>query len=117
MEIKTNVITDKKTGTTTSATVSYDFGESLEDLTALCDKKIIRDHAVRQMVTSLRSKVKQLLLAGKDIDEIQEVINSWRPGDVVVRTKKDPMAAAAAIFETLSEEDQLSYLRKLGANV
>jgi hypothetical protein len=100
-----------------SVTVSYDFGDDLNSLTEKFSAEVVFSHARRSFVVALQSFVRTQIEAGKSAEEIQALVNEWKPGqrkagkspgervhDMLQRM--DPAARAALLKEYRAKEKE-----------
>ncbi len=95
-----------------SLTVSYDFGENLQDAIAKFGEEIIFSNAVQSMKISLQALIRRGFDKGVEDSQIAEQAAAWKPG-VAAQRQSDPVAAITAKWANLSPEARAELLKKL----
>lgn len=100
-------------------TCKYDFGDSLEDLIALCDKgdadgnAVVLSNAVANMTIAIQDVIRAGLKAEKSQAEIQKEVSAWTPG--IKKRGKSKSEKLKEEFESLSAEEKQEMLARLTA--
>jgi len=81
-----------KLGSGESATVTYNFGDSLEDAVERFGGEVVMSTFLASAVISLQGYIRRLLTAKKSPEEIAASVATWKPGVKMVKTS-DPVAA------------------------
>ena len=96
-------------GESHEATIPYDFGENLKEMTEKFTDSVVFTQARAQMKIVLQAAMRRRLEAGQTCDDPPE---SWKPG-VQMERIVDPFAAAKALFATKSDEEKRAFLEQL----
>jgi hypothetical protein len=91
------------------ATVNYDFGENLEEMTELFGDSVTFTNARSNMKIVLQAAMRRRLEAGQPVDDLA---TNWKPG-VQMERIVDPIAAAKAKYATMSDEEKAAFLEDL----
>jgi len=86
-----------------TVTVSYNFGNNLEEMADLFGEEIVFSNAKANMVIGLQSRIRSLIKAEKSDEEIQAEVGAWKPGIKVSRTG-DPVAKIISKAEKLDSQ-------------
>lgn len=99
-----------------SATVKYDFGDTLEAASEKFGDDVIFSRFVAAATVDLQALIRRNLKGEnpKSEKEIQALVNEWQPG-VSTRTRKSPQEKAAAAIEALTDEQKAELLESLMA--
>lgn len=92
--------------------VFVELGSDMNDAVARFGEAVVFSNFVAQTKIRAQAIIRDLMKDGKTDAEIQEFMNSWKPGvsrDRVV----DPTAAFMNKFATMSKEDQIKFLEEL----
>ena len=95
-----------------SLTVTYDFGENLQDAIAKFGEDIIFTNAIQSMKISLQALIRRGFDKGLDNDTIAAQAAAWKPGVAAQRTA-DPVATITAKWAALDAEARAELLKKL----
>jgi len=76
-------ITAKETSTNTSATVSYDCGDTLDEMTAKFGADKVFELALGHTKIAAQAQIRKALKAGWDSDRIQSEISTWTPNSTL----------------------------------
>ena len=113
-----NVVMDEEGKPTwASALVSYDFGDTLDDAVALCGKEAVHSNYVANAKVGLQAIVRAKIKAGLVGDQIQAIVDGWKPGMVVEKTSVSPETAIKNAFANWSPEKRAAFLAELGVPV
>lgn len=105
-------IDGKPTGEKRTAQFHYDFKGSAMDAIEAFGDDIVYSGFVRSMKIDAQSRMRSLIEAGKDPDEVADnMFTSWYPGAKSVGGAVDFMAA----FRRLSPEEQLAKIAEMQA--
>ena len=115
--LETNTITakGKKDEVEHTITVSYDFGDSLEESVDLFGGAIVHAKFKASAKIDAQAKIRRDVAAGKDANEIQASFLSWKPGMPVERKTRDPEEVLIGKWRDMSEDDRANMLRRLRA--
>lgn len=97
-----------------SLTVSYDFGENLQDAVAKFGEEIVFSNAVQSMKISLQALIRRGFDKGTEDSVIAQQAAAWKPG-VAAQRQSDPVATITSKWAALSAEDRAELLKKLKA--
>jgi hypothetical protein len=99
-----------------SATVTYDFGTDLESAVELFGADVVYTRFKAAVTIDIQALVRRNLGGEnpKTEEEIQQIVNEWRPG-VSNRRRKSATEKAAEAFDSLSDADKQALLEKLMA--
>ncbi len=106
-----------------SATVEFNFGESLEEAVELFGAEVVFSSFKKAQVVSLQSAMRKKLEAGVEADLVSEALFSpaegvaWKPGVARVRAGKSVQAKAIEEFGAMSEADQNAFIMNLKARL
>ena len=92
--------------------ISYNFGQTLADASAMFGEDVVFSNFRRASVVTAQGIMRRLIKAGKSDAEIQTAMSAWRPG-VAVERVVDPVAALKARFSTMTEEERAKVLAEL----
>ncbi len=110
-----NVVLDEEGKPTwASATVTYDFGDTLDDAISLCGKEAVHSNYVANAKVGLQAIVRAKVKAGLAADQIQAIVDGWKPGMVVEKTAVSPETAIKNAFSNWSPEKRAAFLAELG---
>jgi hypothetical protein len=116
-------ITAQITATGNKITVNKDLGNNLQEMIGLFGEDTVYNNAVDSMVITTQSMIRRLGSPAKDgsiksAEEIQAAVDAQKyVGGGPRGTKKDPMEAFLAKFETMSPEKQKEMLQNLKAKL
>jgi hypothetical protein len=99
---------------TNSATVNYDFGDTLQDAIDLCGEEVVMSNYTAHSKVALQSIIRTKLKAGQTPEQVAEFVSTWKPGMVIERTAVDPKVAFKAAFDAASNEKKAAMLAELG---
>lgn len=100
----------KETKEKVEATFYYDFAASALDAIEKWGDKIVHDCFIRASKIDAQARMRSLLEAGKNPEEVAENMStSWYPGAKNLTSKDDMIA----VFGKLSEEERKELLAKL----
>ena len=91
------------------ATINYDFGENLGEMTEKFGEGVVFTNARAQMKIVLQAAMRRRLEAGQPCDDLAD---NWKPG-VQMERIVDPIAAAKAKYANMSEEERAAFLEDL----
>lgn len=94
--------------------VEYDFGDNLDAAVETCGADTVFSNFKANAKVALQGIMRNNLKAGKTAEQIQELVNSWKPGVVMEKTSVDPKQAFMASFAAFPLEKKLEMLRQLG---
>lgn len=94
--------------------VTFDFGDDLDQAIALCGAETVFSNYKANATVALQGVIRAKLKAGMTQDQIQALVNEWKPGTVLAKTAVDPEQAIKSAFSTWSPEKQAEFLRTLG---
>jgi hypothetical protein len=97
------------------ATVSYDFGENLDEAVELFGAEVVYKRFRAAAVVDLQGVIRRNLQGEnpKSEEEIQAAIDEWKPG--VQRARKSKQEKALDLLEGMSDEERASFLEALNA--
>lgn len=107
-------VSAKKGDTTVS--VSYDFGDTLEESVALFGDKVVQDGFLSNAVIGLQAFIRGMIERGFNAETITARAAQWKPG-VSNRVPVDPIAAVEAAFAKMAPEARLNFLQALQAKI
>lgn len=99
------------------AEVSYDFGDTLDDAVALCGKEVVHSQYMANAKVGLQAIVRAKLKAGLNSEQIQAIVDSWKPGMVTEKVTVDPFVAFSNAFKAGSPEKRAELLAMLGVEI
>jgi len=94
------------------AEFEYDFGENLQDAAQKYGEDTVFKLYRQQAVVRAQAVARTHLTAGKSIDEVQQVLNGWKP-DATMSRAKSPVEKLAAKFAKLSPEEKQALLESI----
>jgi hypothetical protein len=100
-----------------SCVVEYDFGDDLDGAVDLCGAETVFSNYKANAKVALQGIMRSKLKAGLAEDQIQTVVDAWKPGMVAERVAVDPSTAIANAWDTWSPEKKAAFLEKLGVAV
>lgn len=106
--------TFKKGDVDKQASIDYDFGSTLEEAVELVGAEVVLSNYKRAATITAQAAMRRYLQADIDEAQIQEKMNSWKPG-VALERASDPTAAVLSKFEKLSPEKRAALLEQLMA--
>ena len=95
-----------------SLTVSYDFGDNLQDAVAKFGEEVVFSNMQQSMKISLQALMRRGFDKGITDEEITAQAASWKPG-VAAQRQSDPVAAITAKWAALDPEARAELLKKL----
>ena len=101
-----------KTGLDKEAIVNVDLGDNLQDAVAKFGEETVFSGFQAQAKIRAQSIIRDMMVEGKTNDEIQEFMNTWKPGITRERVS-DPTAAFLNKFSGMTKEDQEKFLEQL----
>lgn len=112
----TKEFSDKSQFSGREATVGYDFGDDLDEMSAKFTPEVVYHHAKRNMVISLRQPLAAKLMKDgwKDVD-YQKIANEWKP---TIQQAKDPKERSAKSLAKLPKNERYEVIAAdLGVSV
>jgi len=103
-------ITAKKDGK--SATIEYDFGVNLSEMTEKFGEDVVFTNARKSFVITAQAAMRRMIDVGKSDEEIQEKMKLWKPGVALERTT-DPVAALMRSWGSMNDKQKAEILAKL----
>lgn len=104
-------VSAKKDGS--EATISYDFGASLAEVTERYGEDVVFGKFLAQCKIDLQAVMRRYLTAGKDCAELTGI---WKPGITLERIA-DPKASMKNAFTKMSEEEKKAIIAELKASL
>ena len=95
-----------------SLTVSYDFGNNLQDAVARFGEDVVFSNMQQSMKISLQALIRRGFDKGVTDEEITAQAAAWKPG-VAAQRQSDPVAAVLSKWATLSPEKKAELLKQL----
>src|SRR6185295_11376023 len=97
-----------------SASVTYDFGDNLDEAVALFGGDVVFSRFKAASIVDLQAIIRRHLTGEKPKTEaeIQALVNEWKPG-VSQRVRKSPAEKAMEAFATLSDAEKTALLEQL----
>lgn len=96
-----------------SCEVSYDFGDTLDEAIEMVGTDVVFSQYISASRIALQNVVRAKMAAGVNAEQIQEIVNTWKPGMVLPKTSVDPKAALKALWPTWSDEEKRNFLEGL----
>jgi hypothetical protein len=93
------------------ATISYDFGTDLAEMTDKFGADIVFTNARSNMKISLQGLMRRRLEAGESC----EALTSWKPGQIAERVV-DPVATAKKALAGMSDEEREAFIARILAD-
>jgi hypothetical protein len=90
-------------------TAEYNFGSSLSEATEMFGEDIVLAHFAAHAVVSLQSRMRSAAKQGLDV---QDSVDTWKPGQVT-RRGKSPVEKALGAFEKMDEAQQQAFIEQL----
>lgn len=90
--------------------------DSLEELAQKYGPEQVLASAQQQLRVKMQAAIRAMAVAGRSDEEIQAVMESWRPGDKL-GLGGDPLAAAMKNFGNMSPEQREQFMQMLTAKV
>ena len=97
-----------------SLTVSYDFGDNLQDAITKFSEDVVFSNMQQSMKISLQALIRRGFDKGLADEEIINQAAAWKPGVAAQRTS-DPVGAVLAKWATLPAEKKAELLKQLKA--
>ena len=97
-----------------SATITYDFGDDLKEMTEKFGEQVVYTNAKGSMVITAQSGMRRLLEKGTPESEIQAKMAMWRPGVAMERTV-DVVGSFITQWGDKSPEERQEILKRLKA--
>ena len=94
------------------ATITYDFGENLNDMTSKFGEEVVFTNARGSFKITAQAAMRRYLAAGLDEGAIQEKMAMWKPG-VALERSVDPVASLIRSWDTMSDEKKAEVMKKL----
>jgi hypothetical protein len=92
-------------------TFEYEFGETADEANTLFGADIVWAYAKRALVIAAQGHARGLLKSNKSIEEIQALMDAWKPGSP--RAKISSEDRMRAEWAKMSPEDRANLLREL----
>ena len=93
--------------------VAYvDLGDNLEDAVQKFGAEVVFSNFQAQTKIRAQAIIRDMMTEGKSDEEIQNFMNSWKPG-VSRERNVDPLAAFVNKFKTMTPEEQEAKLAEL----
>ncbi len=109
----TEITAKKKIGDVEKvATVTYDFGANLDEMTKKFGAEVVLSNARANMVITAQGAMRRYIETGKSQTDIAGIMASWKPGVALAR-QVDPVAALTSQWSTFTPERQAEILRQL----
>jgi hypothetical protein len=95
------------------ATVSYDFGDSLPEAISLFGEDVVYKRYKGSATVDLQALIRRHLSGDKpkSPEEIQTIVDEWKPG--TMRVRKSKSEKALELLAQMSEEEKAELLREL----
>lgn len=90
----------------------FDFGTDLKEAVEKYGEEVIFSSYKRSQVIAFQNAVRRMLDAGKTNEEIDQTMESWKPGVAMERTS-DPIAALMSKWSKLTDEQKAEIISKL----
>ena len=97
-----------------SASVGYDFGDSVADAITKFGEDVVFSNFKRAATITAQAAMRRMLESGKSQEDISATMNSWKPG-VALERNIDPVSSITNNFDKLSDEEQDAIIAKLKA--
>ena len=108
------VMDDEGKPTYREIAATFDFGDDLDAAVELCGADTVFSNYKANAKVSLQSVLRAKAKAGLANDQIQTIVDNWKPGMVVEKTTVDPESAIANAWDNWSDEKRAAFLEKLG---
>ena len=95
-----------------SLTVSYDFGDNLQDAVAKFGEEVVFSNMQQSMKISLQALMRRGFDKGITDEEITAQAASWKPGVAAQRTS-DPVAAIMGKWASIPADKRAELLKQL----
>ena len=102
----------KATKNDNSATISYNFGEGVDEAVELFGADVVFAGFVKSATITAQANMRRHLEAGASEEDIQAKMGDWKPG-VVARRTKDPVGAIKNKFANLDADAQKELIKAL----
>ncbi len=105
-------VTATTTGSDRQVSVSYDFGDNLDQAVELFGAELVFNRYESAVTIDLQALIRRGIKAEKTDEEIQELTNAWKPGikQVIRKSAQEKIKDA---FGAMSEEDKKAMLEQL----
>ena len=104
--------TIKATKNDNTATISYDFGATVDESVELFGADVVYAGFTKSATITAQANMRRLLEAGGSEEDVQAKMNDWKPG-VVARRTKDPVGAIKNKFANLDSDAQKALIKAL----
>lgn len=94
------------------ATITYDFGGSVEAAIEKFGSNVVYANFVRSAVITAQAGMRRMLVAGKSQEEIATKMADWKPG-VPMEKSVDVLGAAQKLLANMSDDEKQAFIDKL----
>ena len=102
-------VTAKTTEHPDPQTITYDFGDTLKEMTELFGEDVVFSSARAQMIVGLQARMRNLINDGKDPAVLADI---WKPG-VKSSAPVDHLAAARTLVKGMDDDARQEFINSL----
>ena len=109
----TQITAKKKIGDIVKeASINYDFGNSLEEMTKKFGAEVVFSNARGSFIITGQAAMRRYLETGKNPKEIADLMGTWKPGVALARVV-DPVAAITSAWRSMTPEQKAEVIKTL----
>jgi hypothetical protein len=97
-------------------TIEYDFKGNLEGAVEAFGEEVVYSGFVSKSVITAQAAMRRYIETGKDEDEIQELMNGWKPG-VALKGESDPVGALVRKAKAMEPDARAEFIAELEARL
>ena len=97
-----------------SAAITYDFGDSVDEMVQKFGEEVVKSNAIRNFKITAQAAIRRMLEKGESQDAIAEKMSNWKPGIQLERTV-DVKGAFLSKWKEMSAEERAEMLAEMDA--
>lgn len=113
--MSTTTIKATHTASKAIASFDFDFGDTLEELVAICggDSDMVHKSAIANLKLGPQNAMRNMLDSGKTVEEVSDYMTeNWKPGVTI----SDPKESFLRAFGKMTPEEQAAAIAQLQAS-
>jgi len=109
-----SILDEEGKATYAAVEVEYDFGDNLDQAVEACGEDVVFSNFKANAKVALQGIMRTKHKGALTPDQIQAVVDAWKPGMVSEKVTVDPATAIQNAFATWSDEKKATFLASLG---
>lgn len=97
-----------------SAAITYDFGDSVDEMVDKFGEEVVRSNAIRNFKITAQAAMRRMLEKGESQEAIADKMSNWKPGIQMERTV-DVKGAFLAKWKDMTQEERQEFLAEMDA--